>query len=64
MIPLTEQQSRAVEQAREPVHLRDLRTQREYVLLQAEQYDRLRRLAEAEIVDPSLYEFEELERDG
>lgn len=58
-IELTNEQRRAVEAAREPVRVLDPQTRHEYVLLRAEAYERLRRLAEAEVVDPSFYEFDE-----
>ncbi len=57
-IQLTRQQRQAVEQSKEPLRFIDAQSKREYVLLRAELYERLRRLAQAEVIDPSLYEFE------
>jgi hypothetical protein len=62
MIELTEQQRREVKEANgDAVRAFDPESKQEYVLLRAEAYQRLRELAEAEVVDPSLYEFEEIE---
>ncbi len=58
-IQLTRQQRKAVEQSKEPLRFIDAQSKREYVLLRVELYDRLRLLAQAEVVDPSFYEFEE-----
>jgi hypothetical protein len=59
MIRLTEEQCRAVEGSELPVRLAHPRTSREYVLLRAEEYERLRRTLTAEELGPSLYEFED-----
>ena len=60
MIELTEQQRREVRGAGEaPIRLTDPDTKAEYVVLRAELYERMRRVFEE--VDPSLYEFEEIE---
>ena len=62
MIELTEQQRREVKEANgNAVRAVDSESKQEYVLLRAEAYQRLRELSEAEVVDPSLYEFEEIE---
>ncbi len=61
MIKLTESQQQAVDGRGEAVRVRDRKSLREYVILRADVYDRLRQLLEAEVVDPSLYEFEEAE---
>lgn len=58
MIELTEEQRRAV-QANGELRLIDPLTRKEYVLIGAEVYERLRRVLEE--VDPSFYEFEEIE---
>lgn len=59
MLELTDEQHRAVEAGAEPPRLIDPRTQKAYVLVPAELYERLKRVLEE--VDPSLYEFEEIE---
>jgi len=62
MIELTEQQRREVKEANgHAVRAVDPESKQEYVLLRAEAYQRLRELSEAEVVDPSLYEFGEIE---
>lgn len=61
MIHLTEEQRLATEQSDTPVRLTDPKTQRQYVLLRAESYEKLQRILAAEEVDPSLFEFEEPE---
>ncbi len=62
MIELTEQQRREVKEANgDAVRAVDPESKQEYVLLRAEAYQRLRELSEAEVVDPSLFEFEEIE---
>jgi hypothetical protein len=48
----------------EPVIALDPETNQTYVLLRADLYRRLRDLLEAEVVDPSFYEFEEIESNG
>ncbi len=58
-IPLTREQWQAVQQAKEPARFVDPDSKQEYVLLPTELYERMRRVAQAEVVDPSLYEFEE-----
>jgi hypothetical protein len=57
-IELTLEQRQALERTAEPVRLQDPRTQREYILMRAEVFDRMKKLLEAETVDPSLYEFD------
>lgn len=53
---------REVEQAGDdPVRLVHPTTHEQFVVLRAEVYERLRRLLQAEHVDPSFYEFEEKE---
>lgn len=58
-LPLTREQCQAVHQSKKPLRLIDPESKREYILLSTELYERLRRIAQAEAVDPSLYEFEE-----
>jgi len=57
----TQTPRRAVNQAQGPLRVVDPDSKREYILLRADLYDRMRSLLEAEVVDPSLYEFEERE---
>jgi len=58
-IQLTREQRQVVEHSAEPLRFVDPDSKREYVLLRAELYERMRRIVDAEVVDPSLYEFEE-----
>ena len=58
-IKLTEAQRRTISRARKPVRVVDPRSQRAYVLIPAEAYQRMRDALDAEPVDPSFYEFEE-----
>lgn len=60
MLKLTPEQQREVREAGDsPLRLADPDTRTEYVVVKAELYDRMRRVFEE--VDPSLYEFEEIE---
>lgn len=59
MIHLSEEQRLAVEQGESPLRVLDEKTNREYVLLRAETYDKLKRVLAAEEIDPSFFEFEE-----
>jgi hypothetical protein len=58
-IPLTREQRQAVVQSKGPARFVDPDSKQEYVLLPTELYERMQRRAQAEVVDPSLYEFEE-----
>ena len=58
-IPLTREQRQAVQQAKEPPRFIDLESMREYILLPADLYEQMRKIAQTEVIDPSLYEFEE-----
>lgn len=58
-IPLTREQREAVLQSKEPLRFIDPDSKHEYILLPAELYERMRRMAQAEVVDPSPYEFKE-----
>jgi len=58
-IPLTHEQRQAVQQSKELSRFIDPESMREYILLPAELYERMRRMAQAEVFDPSLYEFDE-----
>ncbi len=61
-IELSEELRREVERAGQvPVRLVDPQTKEEFVVLRADIYQRLRRLLDAERIDPSFYEFEEKE---
>jgi hypothetical protein len=60
MIELTEEQRREVRRAGDvPVRLTDPDTQAEYVVLKADDYERMRRVFEE--VDPSFFEFEDID---
>ena len=61
MIELTEQQRVEARKENAPVRMTDPATHAEHVLLPVVVYERMRRLLDAEAVDPSLYEFEEIE---
>jgi hypothetical protein len=58
-IELTPEQRQAVQRADRPIRILDPDSRREYVLLRADLYERMRQVVEAEVVDPSFYEFEE-----
>jgi hypothetical protein len=61
MIELTQEQRQEVRRAEDgSVRLADPDTKAVYVIVTAERYERMRRVFEE--VDPSLYEFEEIER--
>jgi hypothetical protein len=62
MATITPEQMRLVEQAGEaPVRIADAETHREYVILRADVYDRMRHLLEVEEIDPSFFEIGEFE---
>jgi hypothetical protein len=61
-IELSEELRREIGRAgREPLRLVDPETKEEFVVLRADVYERLRRLLDAEQIDPSFYEFEQKE---
>jgi hypothetical protein len=60
-IELTQQQHQALAGSSEPIRVWDPAARREYVLLRTELYERMRKLLATETVDPSLYEFEEID---
>ncbi len=68
MVSITAEQRQLVEQAGEgPVRIADVETHREYVILRADVYDRMRHLLEAEEIDPSFFEignFESIDEDS
>ena len=43
------------------MHIADAETDREYVILRADVYDRMRHLLEVEEIDPSFFEIGEFE---
>jgi hypothetical protein len=62
MASITPEQRQLVDQAGEqPVRLADEETRREYVILRADVYDRMRHLLEEEEIDPSFFEIEDFE---
>ncbi len=61
MMELTAKQLQAVARTKEPLRFFDPLKKKEYVLLPVELYDHLRQRAESESVDPSFFEFEDLE---
>jgi len=67
MIELTEQQREALETSSVPPRLVDPQTHKAYVLIGADVYERMQLVLEQ--IDPSFYEFEEIDmavslRDG
>ncbi len=62
MVTLTPEQRQLVEQAGDaPVRIADVETDREYVLLRADVYDKMRHLLEVEEIDPSFFEIGDFE---
>lgn len=62
MTCITPEQRRELERAGdEPIRVDDPGTRREYVILRAEVYERLRRLIEVEGPDPSFFEIDDFE---
>ncbi len=62
MIQLTEQQSKEIKATNGNVaRALDPVGNQEYVLIRADIYLRLEKMMESEIIDPSFYEFEEIE---
>jgi hypothetical protein len=61
MIELTERQRQEIATSKQPVRIHDRQSNRDYVLVRAEIFERMRQALEAEKVDPSFYEFEETE---
>ena len=61
MIELTERQHQEVAATKDPVRILDRTTNSEYVLVRAEVFERMRKALEAERVDPSFYELEDIE---
>ena len=59
MIELSHEQREAVNGGENPVRVVDPASQHEYILIRAEAFEKMKRLLEAEVVDPSFYEFEE-----
>jgi hypothetical protein len=58
-LQLTEEQRRAIEATPEtPPHV--VAGDKEYVLVRLETYEQVKALLEAEEIDPSLYEFDEV----
>lgn len=62
MIELTERQQKEVAVSKRPVRLLDRASNREYVLVRADLFERMQKALAAEAVDPSFYEFEEIDR--
>lgn len=58
-IPLTREQRQAVQELKEPARFVDPNSKQENILLPTVLYERMRRMVQAEVVDPSLYEFGE-----
>ena len=62
MATITPEQRQLVEQAgTEPVRLADAETLREYVILRADVFDRMRQLLIEEEIDPSFFEIDDFE---
>lgn len=60
-IELTDEQVKALDNGEKPPRVVNPRTKETYVLVQAQLYEKMRKTLEVEEVDPSLYEFEEIE---
>lgn len=60
-IDLTHEQRQAVNRTGDPIRLQDRETLKEYVLIRADVFERMRKMLETEVVDPSFFEFEEPE---
>lgn len=54
----------AVSESGVPVELHDDATNRDFYLVPAAQYEKLKRFVESGQIDPSLYEFTEIEMHG
>ncbi len=61
MIDFTADQRQALPEAETPVPARDPETKKEYIILQREVFEQLKRVFEMDEVDSSLFEFEELD---
>jgi hypothetical protein len=65
MATITPEQRQLIEQAGdEPVRISDAESNREYVLLSADIFDRMRHLLEVEEIDPSFFEIGNFEPVG
>jgi hypothetical protein len=60
-IELTDEQARALENGEKPPRVVNPRTKETYVLVPAQIYEKVCHTLEVEEIDPSLYEFEEIE---
>jgi hypothetical protein len=61
MIHLSLEQRLAVHQAQTPIHALDPDTNREYVILERAAFEKMKRAADFDPVDPSLFEFDQLD---
>jgi hypothetical protein len=66
ILRLNDEQRQALAESSPPVEVADEQAQRTYYLISEEQYKRMKPLLEAEIeeIDPSLYEFTDIEMFG
>ena len=53
-IDLTHEQRQAVNRTGDPIRLQDRETLKEYVLIRADVFERMRKMLETEVVDPSF----------
>jgi hypothetical protein len=60
----TNELRQAVSQSNAPVELQDSDSDRLYYLISADQYEKLKRVLEAEEIDPSFFEFEDEDFDS
>lgn len=60
-VDLTPEQRRALLYADEGVPARDPETKREYVILKREVFDKIKRVLDIDEVEPSIFEFEEID---
>jgi hypothetical protein len=56
---LTPEQALIVDKATEPVKAKDAQTQREYVIVSQDTWNRVRRILELDVTDRSFYECSE-----
>jgi hypothetical protein len=61
MVDLTPEQRQALHEAGTAVPARDPETSQEYVIVQREALERLKRALDVDEIDPSFFEFEEID---
>lgn len=61
MIDFTAEQRQALQEAEVPVSARDPETQKEYVIVQREIFEKIQQVLDVEEIDRSFFEFEDLD---